>query len=81
MSDGKGACEGREERRARASINILRVVSFFFLFEIAVVPPSSKKSIPLTSGRDELLVLFDGPDGPAELLPRGELLAGGRHGS
>ena len=37
-----------------------------------------KKSKTLTAGRDKLLVLLDGPDGPAELLP-GSDVSGGRH--
>ena len=78
MSEGEGASKGAKSDRG-IQIDVLRVV--FFSKSPSVVPQSSKeKKLSLTSRRDELLVLLDGPHGPAELLPRGELLAGGRHG-
>ena len=72
MSEGEGACEGRE--MARPSTDVARGRHFFS----KSTSPPFQKSI-LTSGRDKLLGLLDGLDGSAELLPRGELLAGGRH--
>ena len=72
MREGEGACEGRE--MARPSTDVARGRRFFS----KSTSPPFQKSI-LTSGRDKLLGLLDGLDGPAELLPRGELLAGGRH--
>jgi hypothetical protein len=64
-------------RRARNGEAIHRRCAWTSLFFEIDVPPFHKSI--LTSGRDKLLGLLDGLDGPAELLPRGELLAGGRH--
>ena len=74
MSEG----EKKESAKSEASIDVAR--RRFRKKTPSPIESSSENQFSLTSGRDKFLVLLDGLDGPAELLPRGELLAGGRHG-